>query len=319
MAVPTADRASSTGTPAAMIAPKVSSRMPSVIGRLSFSARMKSSSTWPLMAWSIDALADLADAQARVVGGDRGRGVEHRLDAGVGDLLRRRTGRLPDVELHRHHRRAAVVGADQPADVGDLGQRREPLAQLAGSGAGIGVRELLTARRLDEHPLGEVGRVARLLDGEVGPAGRPGAHLAVGEQPGAGRTAADDGASDEQHPQQQCLPAVPDAPAGQPLGGAGAAAGRWRGRAWCRAFPAGRRQSWSGSFWQVRTGVRRRPPTVARGRRRVSAASGRPVVGITAGRTRRPTGSSRPLGVPNVGRDRTDGRPTDRPRGGRHA
>ena len=144
MAVPTAERASRTGTPAAMIAPKVSSRMPSVIGRLSFSARMKSSSTWPLMAWSIDTLADLGDVQPRVVGGDRSRGVEHGLDAGVGDLLRRGTGRLPDVELHRHHRRAPVVGADQPADVGDLGQRREPLAQVDSSSAGIGVGELLS-------------------------------------------------------------------------------------------------------------------------------------------------------------------------------
>ncbi len=252
-----------------------------MIGRLSFSARMKSSSTWPLMAWSIDTLADLADVQARVVGGDRSRRVEHGLDAGVGDLLRRRAGRLPDVELHRHHRRAPVVGADQPADLGDRGQRREPLAQLAGSGLGVGVRELLTARRLDQHPLGEVGRVAGLLDGEVRPAGRAGAHLAVGEQPGAGRTAADDRSRDEQHPEQQCLPAVPDAPAGQPLGGPGGGDRQAAGTTWCRAYPAARRQSWSVLLLAVPDGCPATSSTVASGRRRVSAASGRPGVGLT--------------------------------------
>ena len=42
MAAATADSASSSGTPAANSAPKVSSRMPRVIGRLSVSARWKS-------------------------------------------------------------------------------------------------------------------------------------------------------------------------------------------------------------------------------------------------------------------------------------
>ena len=201
-----------------------------MIGRLSFSARMKSSSTWPLMAWSIDTSPTWpmcrpgwSAATAAVVSSTASMWESATSSAAVPVAL-------PDVELHRHHRRAPVVGADQPADVRDCGQRGEPLAQVASSGLDVGVRELLTARCLDEHALGEVGRVAGLLDGEVRPAGRPGAHLAVGEQPGTGRTAADDRSSDEQHPQQQCLPAVPDAPPGQPLGGAGTAAGRRRGR-----------------------------------------------------------------------------------------
>ena len=42
MAAATADSASTSGTPAAISAPKVSSRIPSVMGRLSFSAREKS-------------------------------------------------------------------------------------------------------------------------------------------------------------------------------------------------------------------------------------------------------------------------------------
>ena len=55
MAAATADRASTSGTPAAIRAPKVSSRITSVMGRLSFSAREKSDETWSPIATSSEA------------------------------------------------------------------------------------------------------------------------------------------------------------------------------------------------------------------------------------------------------------------------
>jgi hypothetical protein len=56
IAAATADSASSTGTVAASNAPKVSSRISSVTGRLNSSARLKSSPNVSLSALSIDPL-----------------------------------------------------------------------------------------------------------------------------------------------------------------------------------------------------------------------------------------------------------------------
>ena len=64
MAVPTAESASSTGTPAANRAPNVSSRMPNVMGRLSSSARRKSPATRSFMPAFTDAVPACATVRS---------------------------------------------------------------------------------------------------------------------------------------------------------------------------------------------------------------------------------------------------------------
>ena len=51
VAAPTADNASSSGTPAAMIAPNAMSMITSVAGRLNVAADDRSCATWSLTAW----------------------------------------------------------------------------------------------------------------------------------------------------------------------------------------------------------------------------------------------------------------------------
>ena len=175
-------------------------------------------------------VADLGDGQVRMRLRDGGRRRLDAVDALGGGVLGCRSGRLPDVQLHRHHGRTPVAGADEAADVGDRWQGPEPLLEVCDDVACLACRELLALRCLDQHPLGEVGGVARLLDGPVGAAGRADARLAVGQHLRAGGTAADDGCRDEQQPDHQRLPAMADAPVGQAFRGPDAAAIAGRGR-----------------------------------------------------------------------------------------
>ena len=99
----TADRPSSSGTPAATSAPKASTRITSVIGSESVSAFLKSSAKAFESALDALAHAELADEDAGLAACDALGRVEHRADG----LLGRR---LVAAQLEVHQDRAAVLG-----------------------------------------------------------------------------------------------------------------------------------------------------------------------------------------------------------------
>ena len=147
MAVATADRASSSGTPAANSAPKVSSRIPSVIGRLSFSAREKSS-TRPGRRWRGRATR----RRPRRSAGRAARGRPQRWRQGPPGPCRRhgRTRRRRWRRRRRGRRAGSLTG--RPAakvsspTVATCGRAGQPGAQLVGSTAGRGRVESAVAR-----------------------------------------------------------------------------------------------------------------------------------------------------------------------------
>jgi hypothetical protein len=159
-------------------------------------------------------VAELLDAQAGMVGGDRGDGLQRRVDAIVDDV---------EVagELEAHERRAVVArdlagvaGRERTLDVLDVRRARQPALDLGHGGAErrIGGRARC---RLDEHGLLRMTR-EMIEDRLVGAARLAWPVLLPDERVQAGGAAADDRDRDERQPAEDRDLAMGGAPAPGP-------------------------------------------------------------------------------------------------------